>query len=153
MKIQSERDRIERRIVETKLKDVTKERDELDSKFIEALNKENELDKELSKVKSENDQLFKSFNLAFAHKEQAEMRCEDYMAFIVQQDEKNKKLKQWEAVLIKKEKEVRAIRKRDNPYEFVDFSDKSTQISNPVKDKGMNTEELIVKYASRPSKA
>lgn len=74
MKIQSERDRIELRIVETKLRDVTKERDGLDKKFVEALERENALDKELDKAKIDYEELLKSFNLAFAHKEQAEMR-------------------------------------------------------------------------------
>lgn len=55
---------------------------------------------------------------------------------------KFKELKEWEKALLEKEKEVRAIKKRDNPYEYVDFADKFIQTCNPIRNKGINTDPI-----------
>lgn len=152
MKLQSERDRVDRRIVETKLSKMTKDRDSFKVKFADASQQVNDLEERLADVRFEYDELLTKFNYTTTQKEQAQMHSEDMRSIIVTYEDKFKELKKWEQVLLKKEKEVRSIKKRENPYEYVDFSDQYVQTSNPTKERGINTDEHIIGFISKSTK-
>lgn len=64
------------------------------------------------------------------------MVSEDYRSKLLNHAVKFKENKKKEQELVEFEKELRKIKKRSNPFEYSDFSDKCTQTKNPVKEKG-----------------
>lgn len=149
MRIQSERDRIELRIVETKLKEMTKDRDSFKDKYMLTCEQLNEVENNLIDVKYEYDELMKAYNRLLSVNDRVTMEEEDFRSNFVRYDDKFKELKAWEKKLRKLEKDLRSIKKRTNPYEYVDFSDQSCQTSNPTRERGVNTDELIFGYAPK----
>lgn len=143
MRNQAERDRVELRVVETKLREMTKDRDEQKEKFISTFEKLNQVETELIEERYRHDELLRNFNLLELKNERITMKNEDYRSILFNSENKFKKLAEWEKELRILEKEVRAIKKRDNPYEYVDFADKHIQTWNPIKNKGMNTDPMI----------
>lgn len=78
------------------------------------------------------------------------MILEDYRSKLMNYSAKFKENKKKEQELVDLEKELRKIKKRSNPFEYSDFSDKHTQTQNPVKEKGCNTDELMIEYLTQP---
>lgn len=152
MKFQSERDRVDKRIVETKLREMTKDRDQYKEKFLEQYEQINELENSLNDARYEYDELLRKFNFVVLDCEKMNMLMEDYRSMILRYDVKSKQLKVKEDNLKTLEKEVRSIKKRDNPYEYVDFDDKYCQTNNPTKERGINTDELVIGVATKPTK-
>ena len=136
MTYQSERDRVERRIVEKKLTEMTKEKDKYRDSFMTTYQQLSESDSKMTNFRYEYDELMAKYKSLILKNNQTHMQQEDYRSRLMnnvekfkEMSKKNKELKEWE-------KDLRKIKKRDNPYEYVDFNDVSTQTQNPVKERG-----------------
>jgi chromosome segregation ATPase len=152
MKNQSEQDRVDLRVVQTKLREMTKDRDNFKAKFIETFDQLNETENNLVETRYQYDEILMRFTKLSQEFEKATMLSEDYRSVLFNYDEKFKRLTAWEKELRELEKELRSIKRRENPYEYVDFSDKSMQTSNPTKDKGMNTDQMMIAIPTRNPK-
>jgi hypothetical protein len=144
MKNQSEHDRVDLRTIQTQLKEMTKDRDNCKEKFNEMYEKLNETENILVQTRYDYDELFSRYLYISKEYERATMESEDYRSVLYNYNEKFKRIAAWEKELKQMEKELRAIKKRDNPYEYVDFSDQYVQTSNPTKDKGVTTDKMVI---------
>ena len=137
MKVQSERDRVDKRVLESNLRKMTEDRDDFKQKFLETEDKLNQAENDLITSKYEYDKLTEKFEKLNDKYNMLRMENEDYRSYWMNYDYKFAELKKWEKELRELEKELRAIKKRGiNPYDFVDFNDIATQTGNSVKDKG-----------------
>ncbi|CAI2370269.1 unnamed protein product [Moneuplotes crassus] len=142
MNHQAERDRVQLRITETSLREMTKERDNFKERFMQTYDQMTKLEEKLIQAQNEYDELLLKKNKIQQMNDRISMKNEDYRSFFFNYESKFKKLSNWEKEIIEKEKEVRAIKKRENPYEYVDFSDKFVQTCNPIRSKGINTDPI-----------
>lgn len=108
-----------------------------------------QMENELVNTKFEYDELNIKYNSACLLNERVSIKNEDYRSILMNYEVKFKEIKEWEKELKEKEKELRSIKKRDNPFEYVDFSDKHVQTCNPVKSKGINTDEVTVEINNK----
>ena len=152
MRNQSERDRVDRRIVEKQLREMTKDRDSFKDKFMTACDQLSETKDKLDNLKYDYNQLKASYDEYIIKNSRIQMQLEDYRSKLVNNAEKFKELIKKEKDLKEWEKELRQIRKRTSPFEYVDFNDKYVQTQNPVKDRGWNTDEVAIEYIIKPKK-
>lgn len=136
MNYQAERDRVELRIVERKLMQMTKDRDNFKDNFMTTFKQLSQYENQINDMRGEYNQLLAKFNDLMEKNNQIQMQQEDYRSRLMNNFGKIKEVIEKDKDLKQLEKELRQIKKRDNPYEYVDFNDVSTQTHNPVKEKG-----------------
>ena len=147
MKLQCERDRVDKRILESKLRKMTEDRDEFKTKFMTTTDILDKTQNKLNEVSYDYEMLKSKFDAISKLNEQTNMKKEEYRSILFNYDQQFKQLSEWEKRLKELEKELRSIKKRDNPYEYVDFADKKTQTNMMLKEKGCNTDQLVIGYS------
>lgn len=172
MKLQSERDRVERRVLERKLEKMTDEKNSFKTQFLDTFEKLNETEERLNDLQSRYESHFNFYFLQLLTfltyrfyaleqrlaevlrlNERANMEKEEHRSVLFNHNQKFIELKKLEKQLKEHEQDVRAIKKRKNPYEYVDFADKKTQTNMMLKEKGCNTDELVLTYTDeKPTK-
>ena len=112
-----------------------------------------QLENKLVEAQYEYDELNIKYNAVRLFNERTSLKNEDYRSILMNYELKFKELKEWEKKLKMKEKELRSIKKRDNPFEYVDYSDKHIQTCNPIKNKGVNTDAVTFESPYKSQKS